>query len=198
MRLLLIVMLAAAVLWWLQRADNGTGERPSALPEELLGEPDLYLEQARIRQYDADGSLSYRLLADFILHFETDAITRLTLPDLTLYNAGALPWHSTAGQGFIRKEISPAGVPEELVFLRDEVELRQRNDDGRFLKLRSDHMYVYPDRQYAQTDRSVTIDTEVGRTKAAGMAADLATGKIELSSSPSQRVQTIVLKDQFK
>lgn len=198
MRILLATLVVAAVLWWLQRPAPDNPTATNALPEELLGEPDLYLEGAKIRQYDADGGLSYRLLADYIRHFETDAITRLTLPDLTLFNHTALPWRSTAGQGFIRQEIGPAGVPEELVFLRDNVELQQREDNGRFMKLRSDHMYVYPDRQYAQTDRSVTIDTEVGRTKAAGMAADLAAGKVELSSSASQRVQTIVLKDQFK
>ncbi|MFK7912947.1 MAG: LPS export ABC transporter periplasmic protein LptC [Pseudomonadales bacterium] len=198
MRIMLAVMVVAAALWYLQRTDRDSPETTNTLPEELLGEPDLYLEGARIRQYDTDGSLSYRLLADFIRHFETDAITRLTLPDLTLYSRTALPWQSTAGKGFIREEIGPAGVPEELVFLRDDVELQQREDNGRFMKLRSEHMYVYPDRQYAQTDRSVTIDTEVGRTKAAGMAADLGAGKIELSSSASQRVQTIVLKDQFK
>lgn len=185
------------MLWWLQRTP-APPPRAQELPEALLGEPDLYLEQARIRQFTAEGKLSYRLLADHIRHFETDAITRLTLPDLTLFNSDSLPWQSTAGQGFIRKEIGPAGVPEELVFLRENVELRQSDPTGRFMKLRSDHMYVYPDRQYAQTDRSVTIDTEVGRTKAAGMAADLASGKIDLSSGPTQRVQTIVLKDQFK
>lgn len=191
------VLVIASALWWLQR-DPNTATATSSIPEELLGEPDLYLEGARIRQYNADGGLSYRLLADFIRHFENDAITRLTLPDLTLYSDTALPWQATAGQGFIRQEIGPGGAPEELVFLRNDVMLSQRADDGRFLRLRSDHMYVYPDRQYAQTERSVTIDTEVGRTKAAGMAADLASGLIELSSSPSQRVQTIVLKDQFK
>lgn len=197
LRLALFAILLLVAVWAIVREPAATVDAEQ-LPDQLIGEPDLYLETARISQYSESGRLSYRLLASRIRHFELDAITRLTLPDLTLYGSSALPWRSTAGQGFIRQEIGPAGRPEELVFLRHDVELQQRDDVGRFLRLRTAHLYVYPDRQYAQTDQSVTIDTDVGRTKAAAMTADLAAGRISLSADAAQRVQTIVLKDQFK
>ncbi len=197
LRFWLFALLLTAAVWALLR-EPAAPSGPKQLPEPLIGEPDLYLEQAQISQYGEPGRLKYELLASRIRHFEADAITRLTLPDLTLYNSRNLPWQSTAGQGFIRQEIGPSGQPEELVFLREDVLLRQRDTDGRFLRLRTEHLYVYPDRQYAQTDQSVTIDTDVGRTKAAGMTADLAAGRISLSADAKQRVQTIVLKDQFK
>lgn len=197
LRFWLFALLLTAAVWALLR-EPAAPTSPAELPEPLVGEPDLYLERARISQYGEPGRLKYELLAHRIRHFEADAITRLTKPDLTLYNSNNLPWQSTAGQGFIRQEIGPAGLPEELVFLRENVELQQRDISGRFLKLRTAHLYVYPDRQYAQTDQSVTIDTDVGRTKGASMTADLAAGLINLSADANQRVQTIVLKDQFK
>ena len=42
------------------------------------------------------------------------------------------------------------------------------------------------------------IDTEVGRTKAAGMRANLESGVLSLISAQHQRVHTIVLPEQFK
>lgn len=156
------------------------------------------MQTARIRQFTESGALNYELLATTIRHFEYDAITRLQSPDLTMYSTTGLPWRTTAGQGFIRKEIGPDQVPEELVFLRSRVVLRQREDDGRFMTLKTPHLYVYPDRQYAQTDQSVTIDTDVGQTTAVGMAANLAKGTVLLSSTAQERVRTIVRRDQFK
>ena len=152
LRFWLFALLLGIVVWALNRERAATGT-VKALPQQLIGEPDLYLETAQIRQYGDAGTLKYKLLASQIRHFETDALTRLTQPDLTLFNTGTLPWRSTAGTGFIRQDIGPSGLPEELVFLRDDVQLRQQDDAGRFLKLSTTHMYVYPDRQFAQTER---------------------------------------------
>ncbi|MEM1231199.1 MAG: LPS export ABC transporter periplasmic protein LptC [Pseudomonadota bacterium] len=193
----MVLVLGALALWWALR-EAPREPAASEFREQLLGEPDLALNEARIRQFRDSGRLSYELLASSIRHFEYDAITRLVTPDLTMYGENTLPWRTTAGQGFIRKEIGPDNVPEDMVFLRSRVVLRQRQDDGRFMTLKTPHLYVYPDRQYAQTDQSVTIDTDVGQTSAVGMAADLARGRIRLSSSAQERVTTVVERDQFK
>ena len=89
-------------------------------------------------------------------------------------------------------------MQEEVVFLSDEVHMLQDHPVNGLVTLRSDSFYLYPDRQYAQTQQNVTIDTQVGRTTAAGMTADLETGVLTLMSSETQRVHTIVLPEQFK
>ena len=66
------------------------------------------------------------------------------------------------------------------------------------MTIRSPAFYIYPERQYAETDEDVMIDTEVGRTSAHGMEGDLARGLLKLFSNTDARVHTIVLPDQFK
>ncbi len=169
-----------------------------ALPPELADEPDLYMEDATITQYQDDGTLKYQLVSAEIRHFEADQLTRLVTPSLKLYSPGKPPWMISSAHGYIRKRALPSGGNEEVVFLRENVLLEQRYDDGQHLKLRCSSMYLYPDRQYAETDQDVMIDTEVGRTQAIGMQGDLQRGLLNLFSKSDQRVHTIVLPKQFK
>ena len=168
-----------------------------ALPDELRGEPDLYMRDALITEFEADGSMKYQLASQQIRHFESDQLTRLTTPDLALYHPTQPPWEISSKHGYIRETRSRQSS-DELVFLRENVELKQVYTDGRHLRLRSPALYLYPDRQYAETDQDVMIDTDVGRTKAVGLQGDLQRGSLNLFSSTAQRVHTIILPNQFK
>ena len=187
---LVIAMVAVVAL-------RPTTHSEQTLPEELEGEPDLYMRDALITQFKGDGGIKYKLASAQIRHFENDRMTRLSSPELALYTPSAPPWEISSDYGYIRQ---PQGAPtaEEVVFLRENVELLQRYDDGRRLRLRSESLYLYPDRQFAETNQDVMIDTDVGRTKAIGLKGDLQHGLLNLSSTASQRVHTIVLPGQFK
>ncbi len=174
--------------------DPGTSE----LPAELRDEPDLYIEEAVITQFREDGTLKYRLTSEQIRHFESDKMTRLHLPELDLYNADNPPWHLASVRGYIREGTTPSGETEEVVYLRESVTVRQQFEDGRYTTLHCSSLYLYPDRQYVETDQDVMIDTEVGRTRAVGLKANLERGLLRLSSTAEQRVHTIVLPGQFK
>ena len=161
-------------------------------------QPDVLGEAVTFSELRPDGSLQYRLLADTIQQFDADRLTRLEDPDLHLTSERQPPWDVTARHGYLRVRLNPQGEEEDVVFLREDVHMVQLHPRNGRLSLRSETMYIVPDREYAQTDEDVMIDTEVGRTRAAGMIADMATGKLRLSSSASQRVHTIVLPEQFK
>lgn len=161
-------------------------------------EPDLYGENITYSEMRDDGSLQYRLRAQTIEQFQSQALTRLLQPDLHLTSADQPPWDIAANHGYMRsREIATGGI-EEVVYLREQVVMTQKHPRNGVLTLRSSSIHIYPDRQYAETDQNVIIDTEVGRTRAAGMVADLSSGVLTLSSNASQRVHTIVLPEQFK
>ncbi len=187
----------AAGIWFLFGQFNETFVNPD-LPAELADEPDLYIEGAVITQFRKDGLIKYRLASREIRHFERDKLTRLQTPELDLYNVDTPPWHITSIRGYIRERPLLSGDVEEVVFLRESVTVRQQFTDGRYLSLHSPSLYLYPDRQYAETDQDVMIDTEVGRTLAVGLEAYLERGLLKLSSTAEQRVHTIVLPGQFK
>ena len=82
--------------------------------------------------------------------------------------------------------------------MREEVQLERLSTGRNRIQLDSSSMYVYPERQFAETDQPVTIDTVAGRTVAQSMVADLRKGLIRMSSDAEKKVHSIVLPDQFE
>lgn len=161
-------------------------------------DPDLTLEDALITRFRASGRLKYRLRSPLIEHFDAQALTRVESPDLELHSEPDPPWHMTAHHGTITNATGADGQTEERVLLDEDVRIEQRFEDGRQFELRTPSATVFPDRQYAETDRDVMITTHVGRTTGVGLQGDLDRGLVHLFSDGDQRVHTILLPDQFK
>ncbi len=189
---------AALVAVWLSDPLQSPVDEVEEREELSTNEPDIEATQVEFNQLNPDGSLHYRLRAQRISQFESQQLTRMSEPDLHLTSAAQPPWDVQSANGYIRKQTGPAGQAEDVVYLRERVQMVQDHPTSGQITLRSEIFYIYPDRQFAETDQDVMIDTEVGRTKAAGMAADLQTGILKLSSKGQQRVHTIVLPEQFK
>ena len=169
---------------------------PGALPPELADEPDLFMEGASITQFQDDGSIQYRLTAREIRHFEDEQFTRLLEPDLELHNEPEPPWRVTSERGEIH---GTAGAPGgEQVLLRDAVVVHQGVPGAEYMTIRCEALDLYPERKYAETEGDVMIDTDVGRTAARGMQADLTRGSMKLSPGKDAAVHTIVQREQFQ
>ena len=207
------IILLGAILAALTLAFFNEDQVDTQAPEGPVierNEPDLYGENVQFDQLHDDGTLHYRLWANHIRQFTQDQLMRMQVPRLHLRSPNQPPWDIRANEGFIRQAQTDEGLLEDIVFLRDTVRMHQQHPVNGPLTLKSESFYLYPDRQFAETHENVTIDTEVGRTTAGGMRADLDTGVLTLFSSshqnsqtdppvgPQQRVHTIVLPEQFK
>ncbi len=167
---------------------------PGELPPELAGEPDLYMQGAHITQFEDDGAIQYRLTAREIRHFEDRRSTRLLEPGLELHSDTEPPWRITAQRGRIHGNAASGG---EQVLLRDSVIVQQQGQGSAYLTIRCEALDVYPQRKYAETEGDVMIETDVGRTAARGLKADLTSGSMKLSGGDDAAVHTIVEPDQF-
>lgn len=177
----------------------GEWRRLDVVPGELpvtAGEPDLMMEQATITQYGEDGAVRYRLLSSEVRHYEEEQITHLASPTLTLNRAPQPPWLARANEGIVHDAQGEHGTTAELIVLREDVHLQQQDPDR--IEITCPSLNIYPERQFAETDQPVIIDTNAGRSYAVGLSGDLNTGLFKLSSIESQRVHTVVLPDQFK
>lgn len=218
---LLLVALLTATFVFLRQAETTA---PGADRNETRIEartPDVYGENVTVDQFRANGLLHYRLAAESIRQYQVERLTRMVEPDLHLRSNDQPPWDIDSRSGFIRTDTSADGTAEDLVYLQDDVTLVQDHPNGGVMTLKSSRFYIYPERQFAHTDQGVIIDSEVGRTTAAGLDANLANGRLHLKSSLSlahdvvgegevardeskpdqskqQRVRTIVLPEQFK
>jgi lipopolysaccharide export system protein LptC len=171
----------------------------AVLPSEqpaAAGEPDLYMENATITQFADDGAVRYRLLSSEVRHYEDDRLTRLLAPTMTLFRAPQPPWFARSDEGFVRDREAADNTAGEVILLRDNVHLEQRKPNR--IEISAPTLYVYPDRQFAETNQPVIIDTDSGRTTAVGMSGDLNTSLLNLSSGSSDRVHTVVMPGQFK
>lgn len=179
----------------------GDGGRPE-LPPEFAAEPDVYLEEGDITQFRADGSLHYRLRAERVSYFLRDEITELDAPTLELHSTSAPPWRLAAATGEVRTvprqgdaveggNDGSEGATEEEVTLRGEVLLRRKTAGG-FTEVSTEQLVLYPERQFARADKPVMIATPARRATAAGLRADLRSGRMTLVSSTHQRVAVVV------
>lgn len=177
---------------------EATDQEPSA----ELGEPDLLLEGAVITQFRRDGSLQYRLHAERIAHYPGVEQTMLTEPRLLLDQGSTAPWELSASRGRIvgrsglllrsRTGAGAATERSEQVQLEDNVLIHRQRGEERFINLSTSALTLFPEHEYAETDRPVIIDTEAGRTTAANLKADLARGRLLLAAAGDVRVHTTI------
>lgn len=196
-----LIAIATAFLYWAAQ-ENQTSNHEDA--GEDAGEdaperqPDVYGKEVEYHELNPDGTLHYRLNAARIEQYYEHELTEMQAPRVHLLSADQPPWDIESKLGSIKQATTRGGAKEAIVFLTDAVEMVQERPGNGTMTVRSEVFQLFPDRQYAQTNQDVIIDTEVGRTVAAGMVANLDTGILTLSSDSTQRVHTIVLPEQFK
>ena len=193
-----LVVLIFGLAYWLWSTDENQTDSNAASPADADSEPDIYGKNVQFNQLNPDGSLHYRLRAREIEQYAQGQTTEMIEPNLHLLSTQQPPWDIDAQEGNIRVTRTDDGAREERVELDINVEMVQSHPEKGVVTLKSQAFVLFPDRQYAETDQNVIIDTEVGRTVAAGLSADLNSGVLQLSSSDTQRVHTIILPEQFK
>lgn len=176
-------------------ATNLILEQSDSLPlaPMLQNDPDLYMLNATITQFDDDGNLQHTIKADRFTHFPLTDMTSLISPNLQLFSHSKKePWDIEAKNGRL---LSQSVYREQVVELWDDVFAIQQTPNGHFIKIQTQSLTVYPEREYAETDQKVYIDDNSSRTSAAGMKAFFKGGKFIFYSTPTERVHTIFLPE---
>ena len=136
--------------------------------------PDIYLANFDLTTMNAAGRPRYYLLAKLMQHYADDDTSELTLPSLTVYRPEAAPWRVRAGQA----QVAAGG---QSVLLQNDVRIRRLTTNKRDkLEIITSALRVEPANEYAETDKPVTIVTELGITRAIGMQADLKQQQLQL------------------
>ena len=190
------LLVGAAYLYFGTRGETNQATVNNADPTGHA-QPDLYGLGVEYHQLNPDGTLHYRLNATRLEQYSERAYAEMEAPVIHLTSPSQPPWDIRSDIGAIYTQSEQANVPEDIVYLNENVKMVQKHPENGVMTVRTQVFRLYPDRQYAETDQNVIIDTKVGRTIAAGLMADLETGVLTLSSDSKQRVHTIVLPEQF-
>ncbi|MBB3231548.1 LPS export ABC transporter periplasmic protein LptC [Halomonas stenophila] len=94
---LLLVLLALG--GGLALLDQREASRPGAVPRDAAGEPDYFLEDARLTRFDVQGRPHQRLETPRLVHTPDDDVTRLATPDVRLRDDSGRRWLATAARG---------------------------------------------------------------------------------------------------
>ena len=154
-------------------------------PERFLDQPaaqvdesaiDYYATNAKSVQFLPDGKVQYEMTSDKVEHVKASEVTLLTNPDMNIYRGTEFPWHVTSKRG----EVNPDGTEVELI---DSVRVARTDDKKRETVITTSRMTVFPQKQYAQTDRDVRIQAAGSVTTATGMKAYLNDSRMNLLSN---------------
>ena len=184
----LILVFAIATDFILEHSDDNLPPAPM-----LQNDPDLYMLNATITQFDDDGNLQHTIKADRFTHFPLTDVTSLKFPVLQLFSGSKnAPWDIKAQNGRL---LSQAVYRGEVLERQDDVLAVMQSDDGHFINIQTQSLTVYPEREYAETDQKVYIDSNSGRSSAAGMKAFFQSRKFIFYSTPTERVHTVFLPE---
>ena len=168
-----IAAIFAAVGYWNISPERFLDQPAAAVDETAI---DYYATNAHSLQYLPDGKLQYEMTSDKVEHLKASEVTLLTKPDLQMYRGTPYPWHVQSERG----EVNPDGSQVELI---DSVRVARTDEKNRITIITSTRMTVFPQKQYAQTDRDVRIDGAGGVTTGKGMKAYLKDGRMDLLSN---------------
>ncbi|MDN3522391.1 LPS export ABC transporter periplasmic protein LptC [Halomonas ramblicola] len=102
-----LFLLLVALGGGLALLDTRSVREPGPVPQDAAGEPDFYLEGARLTRFDAAGLAHQRVDTPRLVHTPHDDVTRLTEPVARLVDDGGRLWLAEADSG----ELGPGGNP---------------------------------------------------------------------------------------
>ncbi|MDF1759533.1 MAG: LPS export ABC transporter periplasmic protein LptC [Coxiellaceae bacterium] len=144
--------------------------------QTLASHPDAYMVNAVYEDYDDDGRLHAFLKTPKMTHFPDKDSAQFLTPDVIMYTAAHVPWHVTAQHGRSQHGTSK-------VFLWGDVIIHQPTRSGLpETTIKTSQMTIYPDRQYAETKKPVTIIRPGSITQGIGLKANFKTGIFQLLS----------------
>ncbi|MCL7461480.1 LPS export ABC transporter periplasmic protein LptC [Pseudomonas sp. NW5] len=169
---LALTTLLAAIGYWNIRPESFMASAPLEEAETI----DFYAEKARSIQFQADGSLDYRLTAERLEHVQATDLTRISAPALLLHRGREQPWQVRSQRG----EVLPGGDQVELI---EQVQVERTDARGRQIRLHTERLSVFPEREFASTAAAVRIEAANGVTTATGLEAYFKDGRMRLLSN---------------
>jgi LPS export ABC transporter protein LptC len=151
-------------------------------------EPDLFLLNAKISQFNERGHLKSVIEAHRFTHYPLTDVTALESPQVELYlTLDHTPWTIEASSGRL---LPLSAYRKEAVELWTDVRANRRHKDGSETLIETDALTVFVSSNLVEGNEPVRISTKNSITLAPLMRAWLDSGQFELRSDGSTQVST--------
>jgi lipopolysaccharide export system protein LptC len=159
---LLILTLLAGLTFWLEHTSRVVEEHNDG---RYRHDPDYTVDNFTLRRLDAQGKLEYSLVADAMLHYPDDDSTEVIAPRLT-HVGRPQPMHLSAKRAHVSKD------GNEVVLYEDVRAVREATAKDPEVVVTTSQLSVYPDRDFAVTDKPVRIVQGQSVMNGVGMEID--------------------------
>jgi LPS export ABC transporter protein LptC len=171
-----IVALAAVGLNFNWRQDNKHVPTKSI---EASSSPDTIIEKPILDGFNETGKKVRQLRGEKIQFFESDKRSIVTSPDIHFEQQGndntSIPWRVTANT-------ATAYQSNNKIELQGNALLQSHATDGSRTEIATEQLFIDTAKQFAETNKAVTIRSRNSEANANGMQADLANKHLVLLS----------------
>ncbi|MFT4712867.1 MAG: lipopolysaccharide export system protein LptC [Candidatus Azotimanducaceae bacterium] len=197
-RALAILLLTSAIALVSGWVIDGNDES-NQLDPRAKNEPDLYMVNATIYQYDELGQPKHQIKTTRLTHYPATDITTLDMPRVKIYLEDITsPWDIESNFGRLTPKSVDKSLPnrdDEVVELWEKVFAQRTQLAGDFVNIQTEQMTVYPDKDYLESRVKVYLDDQSGRTTAGAMNAYLEQNRYEFFTNDIERVNTIFIPE---
>lgn len=129
---------------------------------------DSFINHAHIINYnDKTGKQKSKIIADKLLHYLGDIDSELIKPRITFFREQGSPVLITADNGFTNQQGTRIILTGQVIITRE------RSPYNQFFQLKSPTLTIWPDKEYAETDKAVLMTTDETIINSVGMKAYL-------------------------
>lgn len=166
---ILIVPLTSIILTWQVYQSSQIKPSNIDLPKQSATKKiaDTFFNQASIINFNEDGLPKSKIIGEQLLHYPDEEDVEITNPRVTFFRDKGSPVLISADRGWINR-------PGTRVFLKGHTTIiREQSPLNKFSQLETPELTIWPNKEYAETDKLVKISTEATEATGVGMEAYL-------------------------
>ena len=167
--LTLLVCVTIFSIWWRQQEHV---EPAPVLDEAQL--PDYYLKDFIATTMDETGRPARRLVGESMVQFPHETSADLEAPLLRTFRSDGRVWVMSSDTA----KVYEGGA---VVWLQGDVHIfRERYQSAGRIDVYTRDLWVYPERDYAESEQAVSVEDALGVTRGIGVRVDLTRGWLTL------------------
>lgn len=157
-----------AITWYVFNLSNSK-QSDIILPKKdrSLKIADTFFNTVEIISFGEAGVPKSKIIGDHIYHYPGKEDSEITTPKITLFRDIGPPVYVTADHGWVNKEGT------RLILKGHTLIKREKSETNQFSQLESPELTIWPNRDYAETDKAVKITTDTTIATGIGMKAYL-------------------------
>jgi len=173
LRPLFLIVLGIALVLSFFRYEESINEKNTLLTTPEQEQPEFFLDQSLTTRYLPDGSIDYQFNSEHLDYYKNANLAQSKMAYFIFFSSDGHNWHTRADNAIFSND-------NKKIQLNGNVKIWQPT---RNLELTTDELFVSEKKDYAETDKPVTIKSAAGITHSTGMTVDLNAEKLQLLSN---------------